>query len=183
MIGGLENSCNYFFSEAAHRLSLEADGTYSTEKGLAQLRKYATLFGLGETSGIEISESAPEISNTDPERSSMGQGTHQFTNVQLARYVTALANRGTVFDLSLIDKETDPQGNLVEDYLPKIHESLSISQDTWDAVHQGMRQVITNSRIFSNLDIHIAGKTGTAQESEKRGNHAFFISFAPYENP
>ena len=183
VIGGLENSCNYFFSEAAHRLSLEADGTYSTEKGLAQLRKYATLFGLGETSGIEISESAPEISNTDPERSSMGQGTHQFTNVQLARYVTALANRGTVFDLSLIDKETDPQGNLVEDYLPKIHESLSISQDTWDAVHQGMRQVITNSRIFSNLDIHIAGKTGTAQESEKRGNHAFFISFAPYENP
>ena len=46
-----------------------------------------------------------------------------------------------------------------------------------------MRQVITNSSIFSNLDIHIAGKTGTAQESEKRGNHAFFISFAPYENP
>ena len=183
VVGGLENSCNYFFSEAAHRLSLEADGTYSTEKGLAQLRKYATLFGLGETSGIEISESAPEISNTDPERSSMGQGTHQFANVQLARYVTALANRGTVFDLSLIDKETDSQGNLVEDYKPKIHESLSISQDTWDAVHQGMRQVITNSSIFSNLDIHIAGKTGTAQESEKRGNHAFFISFAPYENP
>ena len=49
--------------------------------------------------------------------------------------MTALANRGTVFDLSLIDKETDSQGNLVEDYKPKIHESLSISQDTWDAVH------------------------------------------------
>lgn len=43
----------------------------------------------------------------------MGQGTHQFASVQLARYVTALANRGTVYDLSLIDKETDSQGNLV----------------------------------------------------------------------
>ena len=49
-----------------------------------------------------------------------------------------------------------------------------------------MRQVITNSstnRIFNNLDVHIAGKTGTAQETKTRGNHAFFISFAPYENP
>ncbi|MFQ9207912.1 MAG: hypothetical protein ACLR3S_01300 [Clostridium fessum] len=54
-----------------------------------------------------MSEATPSISDTDPERSSMGQGTHQFASVQLARYVTALANRGTVYDLSLIDKETD----------------------------------------------------------------------------
>ncbi len=186
VVGGIENSCNYFFSEVAHRLSTEADGTYNAEKGLETLEKYASLFGLDTTSGIELYEAMPSISDSDPERSSMGQGTHQFANVQLARYVTALANRGTVFNLSLIDKETDSQGNLVKDYTASVQRTLDFAVSTWDAVHQGMRQVITNSttnRIFNNLDVHVAGKTGTAQESEKRGNHAFFISFAPFENP
>ena len=170
----------------AHRLSTEADGSYKPEKGLETLKKYATMFGLDRTSGIEISEATPSISDTDPERSSMGQGTHQFASVQLARYVTALANRGTVYDLSLIDKETDSQGNLVKDYSPAVASTLDFQTSTWDAVHQGMRQVVTNSstkRVFDGLDVHVAGKTGTAQESQKRGNHAFFISFAPYENP
>lgn len=186
IVGGIENSCNYFFSDLAHRLSTDTDGIYDPELGLQIIKKYATMFGLDQASGIEIYEAKPEITNTDPERSAMGQGTHNYANVQLARYVTALANRGTVFDLSLIDKETDSQGNLKRDYTPNIHAQLDIADSTWDAVQLGMRQVIANSstkRIFTNLDVNIAGKTGTAQESKKRGNHAFFISFAPYENP
>lgn len=186
VVGGIENSCNYFFSEVAHRLATDPEGNYSSELGLSQIRKYATMFGLNQASGIELYEAEPEITDTDPERSSMGQGTHSYTNIQLARYVTALANRGTVFDLSLIDKQTDSQGNLVQDYTPNVHAQLDISQSTWDAVQQGMRQVITNSstnRLFNNLDVSVAGKTGTAQEVNTRGNHAFFISFAPYENP
>ena len=186
VVGGIENSCNYFVNEVAHRLSTEEDGSYNAEKGLSILHKYAEMFGLNEPSGIEIYEASPAISDTDPERSAMGQGTHQYSNVQLARYVTALANRGTVYNLSLIDKETNARGELVKDYSPTVHSTLDFSASTWDAVHQGMRQVVSNSstsRIFSNLDVHVAGKTGTAQESEKRGNHAFFISFAPYENP
>lgn len=186
VIGGIENSCNYFMNEVAHRLSMEEDGTYNPEKGLETLHQYAEMFGLNEASGIEIYEASPSISDTDPERSAMGQGTHQYSNVQLSRYVAALANRGTVYNLSLIDKETDAKGNLVKDYSPSVHSTLNFASSTWDSVLQGMRQVVTNSstsRIFKDLDIHVAGKTGTAQESEKRGNHAFFISFAPYENP
>ena len=90
--------------------------------------------------------------------------------------MTALANRGTVYDLSLIDKETDSQGNLVKDYSPAVASTLDFQTSTWDAVQQGMRQVVTNSstkRVFDGLDVHVAGKTGTAQESQKRGNHAF----------
>ncbi len=132
VIGGIENSCNYFFSELAHRLSLDADGNYNPDKGLEVLRKYATMFGLDQPSGIEIYEANPEITNKDPERSAMGQGTHNYANVQLARYVTALANRGTVFDLSLIDKETDSQGNLVKDYTPAVH-----AQPRYRPVHMG----------------------------------------------
>ena len=186
IVGGIENSCNFFFVDLAHRLSTDENDTYSPEKGLEIIRKYATMFGLDQASGIEIYEATPEITDTDPERSSMGQGTHNYTNVQLARYVTALANRGTVFDLSLIDKETDSLGNLVKDFTPNIRAQLSIAPSTWDAVQLGMRQVISNSstnRIFKTLDVNIAGKTGTAQESKKRGNHAFFVSFAPFENP
>ena len=151
VIGGIENSCNYFFSELAHRLSLDADGNYNPDKGLEVLRKYATMFGLDQPSGIEIYEANRRLPTEDPERSAMGQGTHNYANVQLARYVTALANRGTVFDLSLIDKETDSQGNLVKDYTPAIHAQLDIAQSTWDAVQQGMRQVITKQQYKENF--------------------------------
>ncbi len=183
--GGLENSCNYFFSEVAHRLSTDENGIYSTDRGLEMIRKYATEFGLDHLSGIEIAESAPKLTTEDPERSSMGQGSHSYTNVQLSRYVTALANRGKVFELSLIDKVTKSDGTIVEDCTPEISNYVNIAETTWDAVQSGMRRVITDSsskRIFKDLEVEIAGKTGTAQENT-RANHAFFISYGPYANP
>ncbi len=73
--GALENSCNTFFNEVGHRLSTDENGVYSTERGLEAIQKYASMFGLDRTTGIEISENNPELSNTDPERSAMGQGT------------------------------------------------------------------------------------------------------------
>ncbi len=51
------------------------------------------------------------------------------------------------------------------------------------SVALGMRNVITSSRIFNDLEIEIAGKTGTAEESKVRGNHAFFISYGPFASP
>ena len=181
----LGNSCNYFVSEVAHRLSTNEDGVYSTDRGLEIIREYATKFGLDHPSGIEIAESSPKLSTEDPERSSMGQGTNAYTNVQLSRYVTALANRGKVFELSLIDKVTSSDGTVVEDHVPQISSVVDIADTTWDAVQSGMRRVITDSsskRIFRDLEVEIAGKTGTAQENT-RANHAFFISYGPYANP
>lgn len=207
---GIQNSCNYFFAELAHRMCYKEDGTYSAEQGLQTIRRYASMFGLDHTSGVEISENDPQLSDTDPERSAMGQGTHQYTNVQLSRYVAAIANRGTVFELSLLDKMTDSDGNLIKDFTPEIHSQISrtaagngpegtaedgtegeeafvgIADSTWDAVQSGMRRVITDSsakKIFADLPVAVAGKTGTAQEDQSRANHGFFISFAPYENP
>lgn len=183
IVGGLQNSCNFFFSEVAHRLSTDEHGVYNTGKGLEVLKRYASMFGLDHDSGVEISERDPEISDIDPERSAMGQGTHSYTNVQLSRYVAALANRGTVFELSLLDRETDSDGNLVRDFTPEASDHIYIQDSTWEAVSQGMRNVITNNRIFNDLQIEIAGKTGTAQESKARGNHAFFISYGPFASP
>lgn len=186
VVGGIQNSCNYFFSEVAHRLSTDENGIYSTDRGIAAIRKYATMFGLDRPSGIEISETPPELTTEDPERSAMGQGTNAYSNIQLSRYVTALANRGTVFELSLLEKITDAEGSLIKDYTPEVSGHIEIADTTWDAVQQGMRGVISEGsakQIFKDLEVDIAGKTGTAQETKTRGNHAFFISYGPYTNP
>ncbi len=182
---GIQESCNYFFAELAHRLSTDENGVYSTDTGLKIIREYAAMFGLDHTSGIEIEENSPSLSDMDPERSAMGQGTHAYTNVQLSRYVTALANRGNVFELSLIDRITTPDGTVVENNVPEISNRIQVAESTWDTVQQGMRNVIALGSvrsIFRDLEINIAGKTGTAQENS-RGNHAFFISYGPYEDP
>ncbi len=184
--GGIQNSCNYFFNEVAHRLSTDENGVYSTDRGIETIRKYATMFGLDRPSGIEISETQPEMTNEDPERSAMGQGTNSYSNVQLSRYVAALANGGTVFELSLLDRMTKPDGELLEDFTPKVSGRIDIEDSTWDAVHEGMHAVIYQGSaraIFRNLEVEIAGKTGTAQESKNRPNHAFFVSYGPYANP
>jgi len=63
---------------------------------------------------------------------------------------------------------------------------LNLSPVTWNAVHTGLREVITDGvakAVFKDQDIPVAGKTGTAQEREDRGNHAVFVSYAPYNNP
>lgn len=187
VVGGIQNSCNYFFAEIAHRLSTDKETVvYSTDMGVEMIRKYASMFGLDRPSGIEIPEVAPEMTTEDPERSAMGQGTNSYANVQLSRYVAALANRGTVFDLSLLDKMTDSEGNLLKDYEPKVTGHIDIADTTWDAVQQGMRAVVSDGsakKIFRDLEVDIAGKTGTAQETKTRANHAFFISYGPYANP
>ena len=184
----IQNSCNVFFAEMAHRLSTDENGNYSPERGIEMIRKYASMFGLDETTGIEIAENSPQMTTENPESSAIGQGTNAYSNVQLSRYISAVANKGTVFKLSLLDKMTDSQGNLIEDFTPAVRSQIDIQDSTWNAVHTGMRRVISDgsaSKIFHDLEVPIAGKTGTAEEV-KNGhtiNHAFFVSFAPYDDP
>ena len=186
IIAGIQNSCNVVFAELGHRLSMTADGTYSPEKGLSTIRKYASMFGLDHTSGVELPETEPHLTTEDPERSAMGQGTNSYNNVQLSRYIAAVANRGTVFELSLLDKLTDSDGNLITDYTPSVSSHVDAADSTWDAVQAGIRRVVTDGSaksVFAGSPVEVAGKTGTAQEDRSRANHAFFVSFAPYSNP
>ena len=100
--------------------------------------------------------------------------------------MTALANRGTVYDLSLIDKETDSQGNLVKDYSPAVASTLDFQTSTWDAVQQGMRQVVTNSstkRVFDGLTYTWPVRPVRRRSPRNGATTRSFISFAPYENP
>ncbi len=185
---GIMNSCNVFFAEVGHRLSTDENGNYLPDLGIEKIQKYASMFGLDEESGIEISEKAPQMTTEKPEASSIGQGKNSYSNVQLARYITAVANRGDVYKLSLLDKMTDSQGNLIKDFTPEIRSKIDIADSTWNVVQSGMRKVISDGsarRIFNDLEVDIAGKTGTAEEI-KNGhtiNHAFFVSFAPFQSP
>ncbi|MFA9377171.1 MAG: penicillin-binding transpeptidase domain-containing protein [Lachnotalea sp.] len=180
----LRDSCNYFFYEVGWRLSSNSSGQYSSQLGLDKLKEYATKFGLSETSGIEITESSPQITDEDSIRSSIGQGTNNFTNVQLAKYVTTVANSGTCYNLTLLDKLADSSGNVIEDYQPTVYNTLDdVQLSTWTAIHEGMRMVVEELDAFKGMDFPVAGKTGTAQESKTKPNHALFVSYAPYDDP
>lgn len=180
--GGIRNSCNVFFYEVGYRLGL-VGGNYSPDIGLEKLATYADMYGLTEKSGIEIAESEPQVSDQDAVRSAIGQGTHSYTTVGLARYVTTVANNGTCYDLTLIDKTTDSNGNLLEDYSAGVRNTIEMPQSYWNAIHTGMRQVVQDKAYYSNLGVAVAGKTGTAQESTNRPNHSLFVCYAPYEKP
>lgn len=186
LIDAISNSCNVVFSKYGHYLSLDEDGNYSTDTGLRVLQKYCRMFGLDEKSGVEIDEMAPTISYTDPERSAMGQGTHAYNNVQLARYTCTLANGGKVYDLSLVEKVVDKAGNVLYEFSPKLKKELDITEHSYKMVFEGMRKMVTDGIakiIFKSQGLQICGKTGTAQERNDRTNHATFVSFAPMYAP
>ncbi len=178
----IRDSCNYFFYNLGYNLSTR-NGSYNETEGLNTLYKYADLFGLTERSGIEITEAAPDVSKEDPVRSSIGQGTNSYTTVGLARYITAVANQGTCYNLSLIDRITDSKGNLIEEKKPSVRNEIQLPQSYWDAICLGMRKVVENKSYFSDLAVHVAGKTGTAEQTKNRPNHALFVCYAPYEQP
>ena len=141
------------------------------------------MFGLTEKSGIEITESDPHFSDETIVTSTIGQGSNNYTTVGLSRYLTAVANSGTVYNLSILDKLTDAKGQLVKDYTPEVRNTIDIDSSIWDAIHTGMRSVVEKKSYYKELPVHVAGKTGTAQEGRNRTNHALFLSYAPYENP
>ncbi|HJA65939.1 MAG TPA: penicillin-binding protein [Candidatus Mediterraneibacter cottocaccae] len=180
----LQVSCNNFFYEVGYRLGIDENGNYNSETGTDKLAKYAEMFGLGEKSGVEISESSPQISTEDSVRSAIGQGNSNYTVSQLNRYVTAVANRGTVYDLTLIDKTTDSNGKLIKDYSAEVINTMDeVSSTTWDLVQEGMQRMVANSSTFTGSGISMSGKTGTAQQSSLRSTHALFVGYAPSDSP
>ena len=202
--GALQHSCNCYYYEVGYRMSLQDNGIsqigsdnsegsatevyYSSNLGLETLKKYATQFGLNETSGLEIPEADPQISDDSSVPSSIGQGTNNYTVSQLARYTTAIANKGTVYNLSLLDKVTSVDGDVIKEYEPEVASTITDVPDSyWSAVHTGMRNMVTShGDLFPKLnasDIKLSGKSGTAQQSKTHPDHGLFIGFAPSDSP
>ena len=128
-------------------------------------------------------------------RTGIGQAVTSVTPVALARYVAALINGGTVYNVSLIDKILDADGNVVKTVEPSVFGKLDVHQEFLDAIMEGMKEVVsledggTAAKAFEGFEYkdQIGGKTGTAQVSASNNidieNTSWMVVFAPREDP
>lgn len=179
----IEQSCNYYFNMIGFQLGKVEDNEFSESQSLTKLQQYASLLHMDKKTGIEISEAAPQVSNQYAVPSYIGQGTNLYTTSQLARYVTALATSGTIYDLSLLDRVEDPKGGLVEEYAPKVVDQIDVPNNVWDDIHDGMYRVVQTHNQFDGLGMDVSGKTGTAQIDLQHPDHGLFVGYAPSSEP
>lgn len=179
----IEQSCNYFFNMIGFQLGKVGDNEFSEVQSLSKLQEYASLIGLDKKTGIELSEASPKVSDAKAVPSYMGQGNNLFTTTELARYATVMATSGNVFKLTLLDKVSDPKGEVIQEYEPEIQDVVNISSNIWDVIHDGMRRVIQTHTQFDGLGVEVAGKTGTAELDLRHPNHGLFIGYAPVSDP
>jgi len=190
LLDAIKMSCNSFF----YRLSLKT--------GLDAWSDYAKRFGFGRPTGIDLSgESAgivPDKAYLDKTYGKngwtngmllnlgIGQGDLLVTPLQMAQFAMMLANRGTYFQPHLINRIYDSEARRYtnSEFRPKTVEG--VSQRTYEIIAEGMFKVVNEERGTGRAsylsDVKVAGKTGTAQNPHGEG-HAWFIGFAPYENP
>lgn len=182
----IQHSCNYFFYEMGYRMGSGHENIVDNEKGLNRLKKYADMYGLTSKSGIELAEASPTFSSEDIVRSAIGQGNNSYTPIQMSRYVTTIANGGTCYDLTLIDRLKNTTTKKDKKKEANVKNELSLSSSTLAAIRTGMSKVVSNGSIrslFQSVPKTVAGKTGTAQITANEPNHAWFVSFAPFEDP
>ena len=179
----IEQSCNYFFNMIGFQLGKVGDNEFSEVQSLSKLQEYASLIGLDQKTGIELSEATPKVSDAKAVPSYMGQGNNLFTTTQLARYATVMATSGNIFKLTLLDKIMDPKGDVIEEYEPELQDVVNISSNIWDVIHDGMLRVVQTHNQFDGLGIEVAGKTGTAELDLRHPNHGLFVGYAPASDP
>ena len=182
--GAIEQSCNYYFNMIGFEAGKNEKDEFSENLSLSKLQKYAEEFGLDENTGIEISEATPHVSDSKAVPSYIGQGNHLYTTSQLARYATALATSGTVYDLSLLDKVTDSRGQTQKTYETVVKSEMTdVPSHVWEDIHDGMRRVVQTHEQFNGLGVALSGKTGTAEIDYRQPNHGLFIGYAPSDQP
>ncbi|MDO5381830.1 MAG: penicillin-binding transpeptidase domain-containing protein [Eubacteriales bacterium] len=179
----IRDSCNVYFFNVGYNLACSKNGMYNSTYGTSILQKYSDMLGLSTKVGVEIEENEPQASNTNAIASAIGQGNHKYSTLNLARYVTTIATSGTCYNLTLIDKITDSEGNLVRDNSAAINNQVQLSSNIWNTVHEGMLMATDTYSSVSKLKLKIAAKSGTAQEKTTEPDHALFISYAPYDDP
>lgn len=180
---GLMRSCNPFFWDIGYTL-------YQNNRS-TDIANMARAFGLGQKTGIEqIPEQAGQILDpTDPievVNQAIGQGTVQVTPLQVARFIAAIGNGGTLFRPQLVEKiEPVEGGDPVVVFKPEAQATLPVQPFRMDVIKEAMVNVIRDSRGTANfrlrgLSIPAAGKTGTA-ESGSGDPHAWFAGYTMAE--
>lgn len=171
-------SCNYFFAEMGYQL------------GLDRLNEYAAAFGLGEHTGIEISERIGARHENAPGEdqspwAGFGQAQQLYTPLQLANYIAVLLRGGERVDAHLLRDVTSYDGSSVlYTHQPEVLSDLDLSDDTLAAIKKGMGDLVNKSlaRDFKNCIVSAGAKTGSAQVGDVVAN-GVFVCFAPFDEP
>ena len=206
VLGAIEKSCNFFFIETADRM------------GIDTLDKYAKYFGLGKRTGIELPyETAGTLASKnyvksigetwnpgDTLNAAIGQGYNRFTPLQMAKYVSIVANGGHKVNTTIVKTIQNPDGsevskdeinNFVKQKLgleDEEDDGITLNPDYINAVKEGMKSVTSDNGgtaavRFRNFNISVGGKTGSAEAGKDANGrdivNAWFAAFAPYEDP
>jgi len=176
-------------------------GGYEDFKGLGieGLEKYMKFFGLGEKTGIDLPGEATglvpnpawkkEVKNEDwyigdTYHLAIGQGDILVTPLQVANYTAVFVNGGKLLRPHLVKEIISNEGEKKE-ITPEIIRENFISPNNLEIVKKAMRQTVTlgSAQSLNDLNVAVAGKTGTAQWNNDKSPQAWFTGFAPYDNP
>ena len=190
----LRDSCNYYFYALADEKGVSIHTIDHTAKGL----------GLGEPTGIELFEYTGYRSNPETKKAlfkgdnarwypsdligtSIGQSENRFTPMQLCSYTATLANRGTRYKATFMNRVLSSDYKNVEyQSEPEILSTFQISDEAYAAYTEGMRLVATNGSTyltFGDYPVKIAAKTGTAQTDPGVSDNGAFVCYAPFDDP
>lgn len=198
----IERSCNYFFYELGDRVGIDTLAKYSYYLGLG----HKTGIELkGEIPGVlasnEIAKQENRVWNPGETISAaIGQSYNTFTPIQMAKYVAMVANRGKKLDVTIVKSIIRPDGSEIprNEYESKVSEKLGLTPDNTEemsfnetniqAILEGMRGVTSESggtaySTFRDFNIEVGGKTGSAQTGVEGKTNAWFVGFAPFDNP
>jgi len=196
VVQALERSCNYFF------ISISDWVKGGGPDGARALAETAKKFGLGVSTGLEITESSGRLATPEWKRAVLhegwwrgdtlvtgfGQGHNLFTPVQLSNYASTIANGGTLHSLTILRRLMSPDfSEVLYAHEPEV---LNVIEDTEyiEILQEGMKAVSrgrygTARSVFGEYPIRVAAKTGTVQADEQNINNAVFICYAPADNP
>lgn len=195
----IKDSCNVFFYTVADNL------------GIRKLMEYAKNFGLGESTGIELSETTGNMANPDNHlnydvdswvdgdtvQAGIGQSDSMFTPLQLAEYCAAIANGGTRHSAAILKsvRSYDYSRQLYQKET-EVLSTVDSADYNWAAVQRGMYLMandITSSSStvyyalsnysYNGVSLPVAAKTGTSQLGEDKTNNAIFMCYAPFDDP
>ena len=182
------NSCNYYFYEVGRLVGIE------------RLDQYAAMFGLGQKTGIELTEQAGVVASPEFTESlggtwyegnilsvAIGQESTQVTPIQLANYIATLVNGGTRYSTHLLKTvKSNDFSQVTYNYEPKVVGEVEMEEENRQAVMEGMLMLTTEGSVssaFKDVPVSVGAKTGSAQVSAQTNSNAVFVCFAPYDDP
>ncbi len=202
VVAAIAHSCDIFFYNVGGGF-VDTGGL-----GIDRLGEYSRLFGFGAPTGVALpgeSENLGLVPNDrwkrqtygeswvkgDTYNASIGQGYILATPLQLVNSHAALANGGTLYRPQIVYEVRDAEGKIIKPFQPEIIRRIPASPENIEIVQEGLRAAVTGGTAYGvNFpQVAVAGKTGTAEfpgPLDEEGNlptHAWFVAFAPFENP